>query len=553
MAGVVFPKDGPRQRQSTAEVRLYDALVAHLPDGWRAWHSLRLRVGSGWEGEGDFVIADPTRGLLVLEVKGGRVELSGGRWLQNGRELPSAPRQQALGFVRHLMDAIRARGGEVPPYGVACAFPDVEFSQGPAAGDLDGLTLGQRELSWLETVLPTVLARALPDRPVPRSDRWIPLVHALWGDTWVPHVRLADRVEDAQERAIALDREQLAILDIAGENSRALVEGGAGTGKTLVARELCTRWAARGKRCLYLCFTDALAHAVDRYFESHRSQGVDVRAAPIRHFARDLLGDAGHDLPTTSTPDFWNEVSLRAACDALPPDDRRPDLVVIDESQDLTDGDWVLIEALAKDRALWLFGDPAQAFWKERHPPAALIAPFARLKLTRQYRNPEIIARFAALYRDPPSGEPVASIPTDPAVLRVSLARDGDVLGRVRHELDELRRQGVRPADIAIISLAGQTKSKLVTLSSLGTHAIVRADAPEAATHIVADTFLRFKGLDRPFVIVTELVHGPHMQYDVRMHIALTRATVGAIVVCAEASLAEDARLARCGSSGGGR
>ncbi len=35
------------------------------------------------------------------------------------------------------------------------------------------------------------------------------------------------------------------------------------------------------------------------------------------------------------------------------------------------------------------------------------------------------------------------------------------------------------------------------------------------------------------------------MKYDVRMHIALTRATAGVIVVCSEGDLARDPRLAK--------
>ena len=70
------------------------------------------------------------------------------------------------------------------------------------------------------------------------------------------------------------------------------------------------------------------------------------------------------------------------------------------------------------------------------------------------------------------------------------------------------------------------------------------ASVAQASERVVADTFLRFKGLERPFVIVTELVHGEGMKYDVRMHIALTRATAGVIVVCADEDLARDPRLA---------
>ena len=63
MPARLYPKDGPSSKVSHGECAVYRALAAGgLPDGWTAWHSLRLRVGNGWEGEGDFVFANPKRG-----------------------------------------------------------------------------------------------------------------------------------------------------------------------------------------------------------------------------------------------------------------------------------------------------------------------------------------------------------------------------------------------------------------------------------------------------------------------------------------------------------
>ena len=60
--GIIYPIDGPRPTSSHAEKKLYAALKAQLPEGWRAWHSLRL-WGAGYrESEGDFVIGIPMRG-----------------------------------------------------------------------------------------------------------------------------------------------------------------------------------------------------------------------------------------------------------------------------------------------------------------------------------------------------------------------------------------------------------------------------------------------------------------------------------------------------------
>lgn len=71
----------------------------------------------------------------------------------------------------------------------------------------------------------------------------------------------------------------------------------------------------------------------------------------------------------------------------------------------------------------------------------------------------------------------------------------------------------------------------------------VRADDARAASSLIVDTFLRFKGLERPFVLVTELRRGAISQYSCRMHIALSRATVGVVIVCTPEALGEDGIL----------
>lgn len=538
MGGDVFPKDSPRSLTSHAEIAVYEALRRGLPEGWTAWHSLRLRTETGWEGESDFVVADPHRGFICLEVKGGTVELRGGHWIQNGREMRHAPKDQAHHFARNLAGELHRRGIAVPPHGVACAFPDVEFSIGPDTGDLSGLVIGRRDLAWIGEVLPSILDRALAGREPPNGARWISALHSIWGETWVPRVGLLDRVEDSMQHVIALDAEQLGILDIAGDNPRAWVVGGAGTGKTIVARELCLRRARAGARVLYVCFTEALARAVDRSFESALGPARTARACAVRRFAQELLADRG--LPADANASgFWEDVSLRAACDALPPGREHPDLTVVDEAQDLSDGDWTLVQSLTEKQALWIFADERQKFWLDRSIPASVTEGATRLRLLRQQRNPAAIADMAARYAGDASRAPISP---DPAVLRVAVA-DGDPLDRVRHEISALRAQGVGPSDIVVLSLAGQTRSRVVQLDCLGSHSLRRADADDAANHIVADTFLRFKGLERPCVIIVEIGGPATKQYDLRMHVALTRATAMAIVVATQEERQADHRL----------
>jgi hypothetical protein len=50
-----------------SERKVHEAIAPALPTGWSAWHSLKIRTKPGDFSEADFVIANPTRGILILE------------------------------------------------------------------------------------------------------------------------------------------------------------------------------------------------------------------------------------------------------------------------------------------------------------------------------------------------------------------------------------------------------------------------------------------------------------------------------------------------------
>src|SRR5205823_10325587 len=128
-----------------------------------------------------------------------------------------------------------------------------------------------------------------------------------------PRLSLGQRAHISTEDRVMLDAGQLAILDGLQENSRVLVEGAAGSGKTLLAREAALRQAGAGRRVLLLTFTEALARWLR---ECTTAPGLEV--APIRRFALTLLGRAGLDASPPSEAPAWEDVSLRAAAEALP-------------------------------------------------------------------------------------------------------------------------------------------------------------------------------------------------------------------------------------------
>jgi hypothetical protein len=530
----LFPAEIPRPTTSEGERIFFRALLKELPKGWTAWHSFRLRSEGTWEGEGDFVFAIPGRAILIVEVKGGRIECSDGQWFQNGKRLEQAPREQAHRLRRILEAKLdETFNGRWPPILIATAFPQTPFQVAPSHGDLTDAVLGQQDLPWLGQALEALVDKQLGNAEPLKDTAWIAALHKLWGETWIPRVTLGMRIKLRENELVPLDADQLALLDAFGRSANMLVAGGPGTGKTLIARALCERRAP----ALYLCWTRALAVAM-------RATGVP-NAWAVREYAAHLLAAAGVTIQDGAPPDAWttetwNNVALAAAVDAVPAEQAH-ELVVVDEAQDFTDGDWDLVKALAGNGPLWGFGDPGQSFWPERAIPSDLFK--AEYQLRDRYRCPAGLAAFADRYRavgDAGAGAS-ASVERIPELRLAEIGAQDKLADRVKLEVTRAIKDGARPEDIAILSLKGQTKSKLLQDKRLGDVKLARADAPDAEDHVIADTFLRFKGLERPYVIVTEL--GAGEKYDVRMHVALTRATLQAVIVATKEEIAADARL----------
>jgi hypothetical protein len=526
----LHPQEQSRPTSSHAELRVYDALQSGLPSGWTAWHSLRIHDDDGTEGEGDFVLIDPDRGLLVIEVKGGALGARDGRWFQNGKPLKHSPRDQAHGYLDKLIRRLRNQGAPVPAYGIATWFPDTPVDEdAPIQDDLRGRLLGANHLAWCAEALPDVLEQAIGSHVRPVEPSTIKALHALWGETWTPRLSLGQRLRVDEADRLHLDQSQAQLLSGLSRNHRLLVTGGPGTGKTLLAVEAARRFTAEGKRVLLLCFTDGLGQWLASHVAAHLDNGgIDVRS--ISQLAVELCREQGIAMDPHD-PTFWEEANLHAS-EVVEAAATRWDVVIIDEAQDLSESNWLFVEALAGEGPLWAFHDPAQRFWAERSVPEHLFTSF--YDLTESYRSPPELMRVAEAIRvGAEDVEEVMQAAVDAERLRlVSCPSTSSVPDKVANEITKLRGEGLQPEEIAVISLRGLgADGSVLDSEALVKVGVVRADDPALVDHVVADTFLRFKGLERPAVIVVDghLVDGDDA--GVRWFIAVTRALGVCVVV----------------------
>jgi hypothetical protein len=522
MPGPVFPSDAPRPAKSQAEKQVWERLKKQLPKGWTAWHSLKIRVKSGYLGETDFVLAHPDRGMLVLEVKGGAIEQRDGRWFSNGTALEAAPLDQARDYLRKLVSRLAEESCQPPAFGATAAFPDTDFDVQPTQDDLRGVVLGHSQLTWLGEALPAVVERALL-APRPGVGDWMKVLHRLWGQTWVPTLSLGTRIDLQRDQRLQLDEVQLAILDGLAEQDRVLVQGGAGSGKTLVAAEAARREAAGGKRVLLLCFTQPL-----KKWLQARLDGSGVEVETVSGLAKQLaeaVDGPWHGENLTET-EVWRRYYERAADVGEAP----WDAVIVDEAQDLMFEAWYFVKAISEGKRLWAFHDPGQGYWKDRSPPSDLFGkPF---KLGRGKRSPAGVEALARRYLGEAVDETaIARALKDRTLGLVPCPEPTGTALAVGAEIDRLLKDGVALQDIGVVSLRGQTaKDAVHHAAALGRHGYVHADADDMADRLVADSFLRWKGLERPVILVADVAPGLG-EFGTRIHIALTRALTAARVI----------------------
>jgi hypothetical protein len=555
-----------------SERAVYEALRG-LPTGFVVLHSFPwLRPQRDWvgdplrEGEADFVVLHPDRGLLVLEVKGGQPSLVGRQWWRGGKEMRD-PFEQARRNRYALLDAIEERTRKrvhrgLFTHGDAVVFPHATFSGTlPINADprivVDALGIAD---------LPARVDEAF-ETWAGRPTRLSPSEFSQLLDALMPKLRLlrcaSAEVSAERDRIVQITLDQRAtLLGLLG-NERVLVEGTAGSGKTLLALEFALTLADRGERVLLLCYNRHLASWLqDQARHDQRSHRVGGRLeiATFHAFARSLAKRARveFEVPDADEQAFWDDevpLIMEQAVEVLRARGQAEsfDAIVVDEAQDFAPDWWVTIESLSsagREGRLYAFLDLNQSL---RGVPKLPSVPFpTRFPLMTNCRNTKAIARSSAslaavdvrLLPGSPSGEA-------PAVRRAgsTAAEAGLVLAEIR----QLLQQGIAPQQLAVIGPAAFAKGGLSRHREVeGIPLIDDASDWRRGVGILVTTARAFKGLEADVVLVYGLSAFGPVFTPTDLYVAWTRARHRLVLVCqagevrakVEAALAEAERMA---------
>lgn len=475
-----------------SEKKLLSALKV-LSGDWRIyahvlWQS--IRNGRQGDGEADFVALHPRWGLLVVEVKGAGISIERGAWFttnNEGRFRIKNPYEQAVVSKHALIRFLTDLGMSHVPVNHAVCFPDDSDS-----GQLG--TYGVPEITWWRSDLRDIVKAV--ERCVAHwgakcnlSPSELKRLDDLLAPTIAFKRRLRDQVGDVHQVLVRLTDEQHRLFDAIQRNRRAIVQGGPGSGKTLLSIARAKRLKREGFRTLWTCYNELLAVVVAEQLERDVEEARTFHSLCIKEIRK-----AGIELPARLDHQFWSEQAPALLMEAVVKNGTNFDAVIVDEGQDFEQS-WIdaleLVISNTADAPLYIFADAQQLLY----PRTWSLVRSAFFDLQTNCRNSAPIAqRVAAIFGDQmystgaAGPEPIFSELSEPKRLIERI--ESRVEHLIEHEGLSFRQVTVLVDDDRVCHSLRQRYAGRYAFTEFGKHGVV------------VETIHRFKGLENDVIIV---------------------------------------------------
>jgi len=522
-----------------SERLVFESLRDGLPEPWEAFHATgyteRDPATGSRDGEIDFVVVHPERGILCLEVKGGGVACRDGAWTRThaGRTTtirdPFEQAKEQRHALKRLISQIEGWDGNALVMGHAVAFPFAsvhEFRLGPNAPP--PLVLDRTALDDPLAAIEGALAHhaGARDRRSPPGADGVAMLRELLAPTVIVAGPLGAAILEDEAALIHLTNEQALLLRRLAGNRRMAIHGCAGSGKTMIAVEHAKRLAADGKRVLFVCFNKALREELGRGaktpdgVEFHTFHGLCVMLA--KRAGIELSEYPAGEAP----PDFFERELPEALLEAAAMLDLAYDALFVDEAQDLR-REWLdALELTLADPAgspVWLFLDDNQDVYGQG---LDLPSGFLRFDLSVNCRNTQRIHEMVrGYYRGTVELEA-----RGPEGRDVELLHSGDQAATVIAVLDRLcGEEGVPTQDVVVLSSHGFEKCAVRAVAQ--DHYTFVPGRPERSGEVRLGSIRGFKGLESPVVVLCELEDLDGESERSQLYTGISRARTHCVIV----------------------
>lgn len=386
---------------ASQEGLMFDAL-ALLPEEYYVFHSFRIsNVADNvfHESETDFIIYNKDKGVICLEAKAGHVRYDNGYWYY-GNGIPmhnGGPFNQASSnkwkLIKYIESGRKSHIIHRCKFLHAVWFPSIDENilrtmVLPSEADR-ALVLTKEALTNPKPYIDRIFDIELPNKIETSIDQ--NESNQLIREVFCPQFNVFPTTTfDSDLKKIVfhrLLREQAGILNYLDEQKTAVINGAAGTGKTMIAIEKAQRHAAANEKVLFLCYNVQLKNYLA---ENYSHDQIDYYT----------ISGLACKLCNTPVPDYLklkNKLEDMYLSESFPYQH-----VIVDEGQDfgldnINESDIlqsikdIIVDREDKEGSFYIFYDKLQLI-QARRMPKYIEEADCKLTLYRNCRNTENIA-----------------------------------------------------------------------------------------------------------------------------------------------------------------
>lgn len=323
--------------------------LAACPSDWLVFHSLDLQAWNrSRQTEIDFLVVVPESGILCIEIKSHhKIEVMQGAWLYHGRR-DKSPLKQAEDATKTFVRRLKDKHPDLSriPVTKFVAFPRAPFTTPRGIEfnpweiwDMQKCTRFVREdvfASELVSVVESGIKHSTSLRPLKRpvSDGELTKLEQFLRPTFKSTPADVANQELRQLKMSQLLRDQQKpVLSLFKNQDRLVLDGPAGTGKSLIALEVARRMRDQKLRTGLLCFNRLIGN---KLCNDVRDDGPLLVAGTVHAKLAEMLEI---EIPDNASSHFWNSEFYDLAEAQLLDENRKMEcqfqFLVLDEAQDI--------------------------------------------------------------------------------------------------------------------------------------------------------------------------------------------------------------------------
>lgn len=531
MCAMMFPQKEDIADLPFSEREVYEFLEK-LGDNYVVFHSVQwMKRSNKWKStwkENDFLILHKKFGALVLEVKGGDIVYRDGAFRQINTATNEVhilsdkkrndPLSQAIDGIYHYRRALSNIAYdldsrfpiEAAVWFSSCEIRDKIHNFPIAYREASGAILGYEAFSKGSKAIYDIFefygSKAKVNITDEEFEKIIDMIAADFELITAPGAK-----KNALEKAfLKLTNEQTGLLDYISEQNCATIQGVAGTGKTLIAKEAARRFGAQGRKVLFLCFNRMLFGFLAHMYPYENVTYYNVHTFITRYATEwnDLSSpkDRAHAL----TQIDWDKLDF--------------DDIIIDEGQDFDNDEIIYFKDYCElvDGHFFVFYDKNQML-TTMEVPKWIRESECKLVLTKNCRNTYEIALTSYNVIDVELNQKITMVNGDKT--SISFVK-GDPLMKlsrlIKYYTDD--QNGYSHSDIVILSLKKEEDSILNGIHKISGIPISRE---QNNASILFTTAIKFKGLESRVIIITDIDESAFSSEEKKrvFYVACSRAT----------------------------